>query len=130
MIGWLTRPLLAWLFIYSGWDAARHPEGRAKLAGPTLDRILSLVPVPGMDRVAMVRANGVLQLVAGSTMTMGILPRLSALALVGSLVPTTIGGHPFWKIDDPGARAQQRTHFNKNLAILGGLLTEASRPRR
>jgi len=130
MIGWLTRPLLAWLFIYGGWDAARHPEGRAKLAGPTVDRMLSLVPVPGMDRVALVRANAVLQIVAGSTMTLGILPRLSALALAGSLIPTTIGGHPFWTIDDPGPRAQQRTHFNKNLAILGGLLTEASRPKR
>jgi putative oxidoreductase len=127
---WLTRPLLAWVFIYGGLDAARHPEGRAKIAGPTIDRMLSLVPMSGMDRVAMVRANAVLQMVAGSTMTLGILPRLSALALAVSLLPTTIGGHPFWTIDDPGQRAQQRTQFNKNLAILGGLVLAASRTKR
>ena len=74
----------------------------------------------------MVRANAVLQVIAGSTMVLGVLPRVSALALAASLIPTTIGGHPFWTIDEPGQRAQHRTHFNKKLAILGGLLLAAS----
>ena len=126
MVRWLTRPLLAWVFIYGGLDVARHPEPRAKISGPTIDRMLSFVPIPGVDRVAMVRANAVLQMIAGSAMALGLLPRLSALALAASLIPTTIGGHPFWTIDDAGQRAQQRTHFNKNLAILGGLMLAAS----
>ena len=126
MITRLARPLLAWIFINGGADTLRKPEGRAAMAGPTIDAMLALLPVQGVDRLAMVRANAALQLVAGSTMALGILPRVSALALAGSLVPTTLGGHPYWSIDDPAKRAQQRTHFNKNLAILGGLLAVAA----
>ena len=105
---------------------ARNPQPRAQAAAPIIDSMLALFPVPGVDRVAMVRANAVLQVVAGGTMAIGVWPRLSALALAGSLIPTTIGGHPFWTIEDPAQRAQQRTHFNKNLAILGGLLLVAA----
>lgn len=126
MIGRVVRPLLAWVFISGGVDVARKPQPRAQAAAPIIDSMLALFPVPGVDRVAMVRANAVLQVVAGGTMAIGVWPRLSALALAGSLIPTTIGGHPFWTIEDPAQRAQQRTHFNKNLAILGGLLLVAA----
>ena len=126
MIGRVVRPLLAWVFISGGVDVARNPQPRAQAAAPIIDSMLALFPVPGVDRVAMVRANAVLQVVAGGTMAIGVWPRLSALALAGSLIPTTIGGHPFWTIEDPAQRAQQRTHFNKNLAILGGLLLVAA----
>ncbi|HEV1997360.1 MAG TPA: DoxX family protein [Candidatus Dormibacteraeota bacterium] len=122
----MVRPLLAWVFISGGVDVARKPQPRAQAAAPIIDSMLALFPVPGVDRVAMVRANAVLQVVAGGTMAIGVWPRLSALALAGSLIPTTIGGHPFWTIEDPAQRAQQRTHFNKNLAILGGLLLVAA----
>jgi uncharacterized membrane protein YphA (DoxX/SURF4 family) len=49
-------------------------------------------------------------------------PRLAALALAGSLIPTTLAGHAFWKVDDPTARKLQRIQFHKNLAMIGGLL--------
>ena len=47
------------------------------------------------------------------------------MALAVSIVPTTAAGHRFWEIDDPVKRAQQRTQFLKNAAILGGLLIAA-----
>jgi hypothetical protein len=43
-------------------------------------------------------------------------------------VPTTLGGHAFWTVDDPVQGAQQRAHFAKNLAILGGLILAALPP--
>ena len=46
----------------------------------------------------------------------------SALALAGSLVPTTLAGHRFWEEEDDAARAQQTVQFLKNLAMFGGLL--------
>ena len=46
----------------------------------------------------------------------------SALALAGSLVPTTLAGHRFWEEEDDAARAQQTFQFLKNLAMFGGLL--------
>ena len=56
-----------------------------------------------------------------------MLPRLSALALAGSLVPTTLGAHRFWEQQGPAA-TQQRTQFLKNAAILGGLILVANVP--
>jgi uncharacterized membrane protein YphA (DoxX/SURF4 family) len=58
------------------------------------------------------------------------MPRLAALALAASLVPTTYAGHPFWGETDKQVRGQQRTHFVKNLGLLGGLLLTAGEPRK
>jgi putative oxidoreductase len=71
------------------------------------------------------RGDALVHVAAGGMLAAGILPRLAALTLAGSLVPTTFGGHRFWEIEDPMQRAQQRTHFLKNTAILGGLLIAA-----
>jgi hypothetical protein len=73
-----------------------------------------------------VRLNGAIQLAAGTMLGLGWLPRLSALAIAGTLVPTTLAGHRFWEIEDPQERAQQRIHFLKNLTMLGGLLIAAA----
>ncbi|MDP8936363.1 MAG: DoxX family protein [Actinomycetota bacterium] len=121
----LARPLLAWLFIHSGFDVYRNPGPRVGVAGPTLDRIRDAVPALPDDH-ALVRANAVVQVVAGGFLAVGAFPRLAALGLACSLVPTTIGGHAFWDHDDPKQRAQQQLQFDKNLAILGGLLTVAA----
>src|SRR6202044_3854213 len=56
----------------------------------------------------------------------GKFPRLSALALAATLVPTTLAGHPYWEVKDEKERAQQRIHFLKNLTMLGGLLIAAA----
>jgi hypothetical protein len=36
-----------------------------------------------------------------------------------------LAGHAFWEEDEEGSRAGQRTHFLKNLSMLGGLLLAA-----
>jgi hypothetical protein len=59
-------------------------------------------------------------------LAMGLLPRLSSLAIAATLVPTTIAGHRYWEAEDDSERAQQRIHFLKNLAIFGGLLIAAA----
>ena len=46
--------------------------------------------------------------------------------LAGSLIPTTIAGHPFWPVDSPAERRNQEIHFLKNLGLLGGLLLAAA----
>jgi uncharacterized membrane protein YphA (DoxX/SURF4 family) len=55
-------------------------------------------------------------------LALGILPKLAAAALFASLIPTTLAGHPFWKVEDDAGRKQQQTQFAKNLGLLGGLL--------
>jgi uncharacterized membrane protein YphA (DoxX/SURF4 family) len=79
------------------------------------------VPLPADDEV-VVRGNAAVQVVAGAMLALGRAPRLSALALAASLVPTTLAGHPYWTIEDPDARKLQRIHFHKNMAMIGGLL--------
>lgn len=57
-------------------------------------------------------------------LAIGILPRTSALILLTSLIPTTVAGHAFWKIEDPNARRVQWIQFRKNVAMAGGLVYE------
>ena len=53
---------------------------------------------------------------------LGITPRLAVALLLGSMIPTTLVGHPFWK-EEPGPQRQnQETQFLKNLSLIGGLL--------
>ena len=44
-----------------------------------------------------VRINGGVQVAAGALLTLNKLPRLAALALAATLVPTTAAGHRFWE---------------------------------
>jgi putative oxidoreductase len=125
----LSRPLLASMFVYGAIDSLRDPEPKAKLAAPVLDKLSEAVPSLPLERVQMVQLNAAVQLGAGVMLATGRLPRLSALALAGTLVPTTAAGHRFWEEDDPTAVRQQRVHFFKNLSMLGGLLAAVSQPR-
>lgn len=121
----LGRLLIGSAFVSLGADAAREPGGRVGVAGPTLAAIRRRVPLPDDDEL-LVRANGAVQVAAGTLLALGKLPTLSAVALAGSLVPTTIAGHAFWQIDDPAAQKAQKVQFTKNAALLGGLLLVAT----
>jgi len=108
----LARPLLASMFIAGGLDALRKPGGRVEA-----------VRSAGLSAPEqLVKANAATHLVGGLALATGRLPRVAALALAGSLLPTTYVGHAFWSEQDSGARAQQQIHFFKNVGLLGGLL--------
>ena len=61
----------------------------------------------------------------GAALALGIKPRLAALELAATLVPTTYVGHQFWEQSDPAMRRNHQVHFNKNVGLIGGLLTYA-----
>jgi putative oxidoreductase len=122
----MARPMLASIFVVQGLDTFQHPERVAKAAEPIVGPIADPVPAVPADTEQAVRLNGAVQTVAGTTLGLGILPRLSALVLAGTLVPTTLAGHRYWEIEDAELRAQQRFHFLKNLTMLGGLLLAAA----
>ena len=117
--------MLAGVFIASGLDVLANPEPRAKAAKRVVDMVASVVPFAPADPVDAVRLNAAVHLGAGVLLAAGVMSRLAATALAVSMVPTTVAGHPFWEIDDPVKRVQQRTQFLKNLGILGGLLVVA-----
>lgn len=88
-----------------------------------------VLPLPDDDEV-VVRANAAAQTLAGVAVVVGPLRRPAALALIGFLIPTTIAGHAFWRVEDPTARKMQQVQFVKNLAMIGGLLAVAAEPDR
>ena len=123
----VARPLLASIFVLQGYDTLRHPGNYAAEAEPVVRPIAERVPVLSGKPEQAVRINGAVQLVAGSLLALGRFPRLSALAIAATLVPTTLAGHRFWEASPGGDgaaedRAQQQVHFLKNLSMLGGLL--------
>ena len=73
-------------------------------------------------RRTLVRLNAAAQVAAGAALTFGVAAAAVGLVLIGSLVPTTAGGHRFWEFDAGAERNTQRNHFLKNISIVGGLL--------
>jgi putative oxidoreductase len=123
-----SRIALGWVFVHAGSDVLRNPEPPAKKAEPVLRAIRSAAPVDLPDDQLLVRINAGTQVVAGAALAAGLAPRVAALALIGSIVPTTAGGHRFWEFE-AAERTNQRNHFLKNLSILGGLLHVVITPR-
>ena len=117
----VARPLIAGMFVYGGLDAYRNPEGKVPRAEKVAPDVAALVGIAA-DTEQLVQFNGLVQVVAGTALAFGVLPRLAALTLAGSLVPTTLAGHRFWEEDDGAARSQQTIQFLKNAAMMGGLL--------
>jgi uncharacterized membrane protein YphA (DoxX/SURF4 family) len=123
--------MLASTFVYGGIQALKNAGALAEAAKPVNDEIRDLagkvapqVPVPS-DDVTMVRINAGVHILAGLGLATGRAPRLSALALAATVLPTTVAGHRFWEEKDKARKAQQTTHFFKNVSMLGGLVLAA-----
>jgi putative oxidoreductase len=117
----VARPLIAGMFVYGGLDALKNPRGKVPKADSVAPEIADVVGVDA-DTEQLVQFNGAVQVAAGAALALGVFPRVAALLLAGSLVPTTLAGHRFWEEEDDAARAQQTVQFLKNLAMFGGLL--------
>src|SRR3954454_12883479 len=115
----VARPLVAGMFVYGGLDAFRNPAGKVPRAEKVAPDIADLVGVDA-DTEQLVQITGAVQIGAGITLALAIFPRLSALLLAGSLVPTTLAGHRFWEEEEDAARAQQREQVLENGAVVGG----------
>lgn len=122
--------MLASYFISSGVKAVRNPAPLAPLAEPLADKIVPFVKqhapseVSGFvpeDPTTLVRINGAVQIIGGLALASGRGRRVGALLLAGSLIPSTLAKYPFW--DQTGdEKAASRTHFAKNVSLLGGVL--------
>lgn len=103
-------------FIVLGYQAAKDPGARVHAAAK--------LGLPNPD--AAVKLNGAAMALGGAALCLNRVPRLAALGLAASMVPTTVAGHGYWAFDDPQTRAAQRTQFLKNVALAGGLLAVAA----
>lgn len=124
----LARTMLAGVFVSGGINALRNPGPRAELVQQSglPDKLPPNVPAPLRTPQNIVRVNGAVDVLAGLALVRSRTPRLASFALMGSLVPTTLVGHPFWQEKDKQAKSQQQLQFLKNLGVLGGLLLSAT----
>lgn len=116
MLRSLGHALLGAMFIFGGAGTLSKPEPRAALVEKT-----GLVGGTEQAKQATV-ANGAVMLIAGTALALDLMPKFAATLLIGSLLPTTLVGHPYWQEQDPAGRANQQIQFMKNLSMLGGLL--------
>ena len=126
----IARPLLAAPFVYGGISTLRKPQDRVPGAAPVVEKIAEAadaqlpVQVP-RDVQQWVQADAAIKVAAGSLFALNKFPRLTALVLSASIVPTTLAGHRFWEHEDPTEKFGQISNFLKNTGLLGGLLLAA-----
>jgi putative oxidoreductase len=112
----IARAAFAWIFIVAGYGVLTKPGARVDLVAKSL-------PLPQPE--LLVRLNGASMVAGGTALALGIKPRLAALGLAAALVPTTYVAHRYWEQSDPAMRRNHQVHFNKNVGLIGGLLTYA-----
>lgn len=119
----LARILLAGVFVVRGWDALQDPKSKQEA---TADAAVPFAEKMGMpaEPAEQVRIVGAAQVVAGFLLAVGWMPRLAALVLGASLVPSTMANQ-FWTVDDPEERKRQMLEALGNASVFGGLLLAA-----
>lgn len=105
------RFMLAVIFIVSGWGKIGGFEGTVGAIGS------KGIPLPEIAAVLAI----LIELGGGILLIIGWQTRWGATALLIFMIPTTLLFHNFWAFE-AAQQAMQRTHFLKNLAIMGGIL--------
>ncbi len=105
------RVLLAWLFIPAGWGKI---AGFSGVAGYIASKGIPFPEVCAAIAIAVELGLGLLLLVGWQT-------RWAALGLAIFVAVITPIFHAFWAVPEAQQMMQQQA-FNKNLAVLGGLL--------
>lgn len=105
------RVLLAYIFVVAGFGKI---DGFSATAAYIASKGLPMSE-------ALLVATIVIELVGGLMIALGWKARWAALAIFVFLIPTTLIFHAFWTVDPEQVRAQT-IQFNKNLAIMGGML--------
>ncbi len=107
----IGRILIGLLFLLAGISKLTGLEG-------TSGYIASVgLPMPGL----LALGAGLLETVAGATLIVGFQTRWSALALAVFTLIASFFFHAYWSMPAE-AQFMQKLMFNKNLAIIGGLL--------
>ena len=105
----LGRLLFGGYFIYNGINHFLHAKQMADSKN---------VPQPELA----VSATGAALVLGGTSILLGIKPRLGAAALVGFLAGGSPIMHDFCRQDDPNKRMEDMIQVTKNMALLGGTL--------
>ncbi len=108
----IGRIVFGGFFIYSGINHFKNRKAMAQYAGA------KQVPMPDVA----VTASGAAMLLGGTSILLGIKPRLGAAAIIGFLLGVSPIMHDFWRDEDPQQRQNNMINFMKNLALAGGAM--------
>lgn len=105
------RALMALIFIGSGFSKITgFADTAASMAGKGIPVVEVLLPL-----VILIELGG------GLLLALGYKARFAALAIFLFLIPATLIFHDFWAVE-PEQFKMQLIQFQKNLAIMGGML--------
>ena len=108
----IGRLLFGGFFLYNGINHLRKGRQMAPYAES------KGVPNPEFSVTAM----GVPLIIGGTSLLLGIKPKLGALAIIGFLAGVSPIMHDFWRNQDPNERQNNMINFMKNAALAGGAL--------
>jgi putative oxidoreductase len=107
----LGRLMLAYIFVLSGYGKITNFAGNAKYMASK-----------GMPMIEPLLVGAIIiELVGGLMLAVGWKARWAAWAIFLFIIPTTLIFHAYWALPPEQAFAQM-LHFQKNLAIMGGML--------
>jgi putative oxidoreductase len=106
------RLLFGGFFLKSGID---HLRNRKQMAGYAESKG---VPAPELA----IAVSGIPLIVGGTSLLLGVKPKLGTLAILGFLASVSPVMHDFWRNEDPQEREKNMIDFAKNLALAGGAL--------
>jgi putative oxidoreductase len=108
----IGRLVFGGFFLYNGIN---HLKERKSLTGYAQSKNVPMAEVA-------VTATGLALIAGGTSILLGIKPKLGAAAIATFLGAVSPVMHDFWRIEDPTQRMHETINFSKNLALLGGAL--------
>ncbi len=108
----LGRAIFGGFFLYSGIHHFTDSE--------TITQYAKYKGVP-MPELA-VKASGLALIVGGTSILLGVKPKLGTAAVLGFLSTVSPAIHDFWNVNDPQQKQSEMVNFTKNLALLGSTL--------
>lgn len=108
----IGRLIFGGFFIYNGIHHFKERKSLAQYAQA------KNVPKPDLA----VTATGAAMIAGGTSILLGIKPKLGAAAIIGFLAGVSPVMHNFWKAENPDQRMNDMINFGKNIALLGAAL--------
>jgi uncharacterized membrane protein YphA (DoxX/SURF4 family) len=108
----IGRLIFGGFFIYNGIN---HLKNRHQLSQYVAGK---KVPKPELA----VTATGVMLIAGGTSIVLGVQPKIGAAALLAFLLGVSPAMHDFWNAEDPNQRMADMINFAKNMALAGAAL--------
>ena len=106
----LGRLLFGGYFISAGINHFRQADQLSQYAAS------KHVPKPDLA----VRVTGTILITGGTSILLGIKPKLGTTVIIGFLAGVSPIMHDFWRQQQPEQRMNDKVNFTKNLALAGG----------